>query len=235
VELVGAGAADCHGTPLAAGDAVVGTSPGSVAERVVVDGARLAPRLSAVPAEVAGGLPGPALTASSCLISVPVGPGDTLLVSGASGAVGMLVSQLAVAAGARVIGTAAERNFDLVRGLGAQPVAYGPGLPERVAELGTVTAVIDCHGRDGLDLGHALGLPSERMIGIAAGPAEQELGLRRVDFAGRTPQRLAELLQLVADGKLRLPVAQTFPIQDVVAAFTALESQHAPGKIVVLP
>jgi NADPH:quinone reductase-like Zn-dependent oxidoreductase len=61
------------------------------------------------------------------------------------------------------------------------------------------------------------------------------LGLRRVDFAGRTPQRLAELLQLVADGKLRLPVAQTFPIQDVVAAFTALESQHAPGKIVVLP
>ena len=235
VVAVGEGATYWDGTPVVVGDEVMGRGPGSIAERVVANADGLTRRPSGVPVEVAGALNVAGLTANSCLVTVPVGPGDTLLVGGATGAVGMIVAQLAKARGARVLGTGGERNFELLTSLGVEPVLYGEGLTERVKELGPVTAVIDCHGREALDAGVALGVPVERMGAIAAYDALEELGVKNVEHDSRTAENLAGLADAIAVGDLQVPVARTFPLEEVVEAFTTLEVSHAPGKIVVLP
>ncbi|MFT3797372.1 NADP-dependent oxidoreductase [Microbacterium sp.] len=291
VEAVGEGAVFWDGTPIAVGDEVMGRAGGAVAERVIASAREVARRPDAVPVEVAGALWVAGLTAVSCLVTVPVGAGDTLLVGGAAGGVGLVVSQLARDAGARVIGTASPRNHDLLRSLGIEPTAYGEGLAERVATLasgekptgrvaapasaqgptervaapasaqgstervaapasaqgstervaapasaqGRVTAVVDCHGRDALDAGIALGVPVDRMAAIAAYAAGAELGVQNAEREARTPENLAGLADRIAAGTLVLPVAASFPLDEVAAAFTALESSHAPGKVVILP
>lgn len=235
VEAVGEGATYWDGTPVAVGDEVLGSGAGAVAERAVASTANLVRRPSAVPAEVAGGLKVPGLTAVSCLRTVPVGDGDTVLVGGASGAVGLVVCQLAAEAGARVLGTAAPRNHELVRSLGAEPIEYGEGLSERVSSHGAVTAVIDCHGREAVDAGVELGVPRDRMVAIAGYDAVEELGILDVERGARTSENLARLVDAIAEGRLVFPVAATFSLDEVVDAFTAVEGRHAPGKIVVLP
>jgi NADPH:quinone reductase-like Zn-dependent oxidoreductase len=235
VEAVGQGALYWDGTAVAVGDEVFGRGPGAVAERTITAADELVKRPDAVSVEVAGGAWIAGLTAVSCLATVPVGERDTVLVGGASGAVGLIAAQLATAAGARVIGTASGRNHDFLRSIGVEPVAYGEGLADRVREAGQVTAVMDCHGREALDAGVELGVPVDRMVAIAAYAALEELGVHNVERAARTAENLAGLGDRIAAGTLVLPVAGTFPLDEVVAAFSALESAHAPGKIVVTP
>ncbi|GAA3755782.1 NADP-dependent oxidoreductase [Microbacterium kribbense] len=235
VEAVGADAVYWDGTAIAVGDEVLGRGEGAVAERAIAPADALTRRPDAVPVEVAGGLWVAGLTAVSCLATVPVGAGDVVLVGGASGAVGLVTTQLAIAAGARVIGTAGERNHAFLRSIGAEPVTYGAGLVTRVAALGEITVVMDCHGREALDAGVALGVPVERMVAIAAYAALDELGVHNAERAARTAQNLAGLAGRIAAGILVLPVAGAFALDDVAAAFTALESAHAPGKVIVTP
>nr|NLD41442.1 NADP-dependent oxidoreductase [Actinomycetales bacterium] len=234
VEAVGADATYWDGTPVAVGDEVLGSGAGAVAELALAAASNLALRPPAVAAEVAGGLKVPGLTAVSCLRTLPLSPGDTVLVGGASGAVGLLVCQLAVRAGATVIGSAAPRNHDFVRSLGAEPVSYGEGLADRVSSLGPITAVIDCHGREALDAGVQLGIPVDRMVAIAGYGAVKELGVLNVERSARTAENLAGLAEEIAEGRLLYPVAATFALDDVVEAFRALEGTHDPGKVVVL-
>ncbi|MFT4228909.1 MAG: NADP-dependent oxidoreductase [Microbacterium sp.] len=233
VEAVGDGAVYWDGTPVAVGDEVLGRAHGSVAERAIASAGELTRRPDAVPVETAGGLWIAGLTAVSCLVTVPVGPEDTVLVGGAAGGVGLVVVQLARAAGARVVGTASARNHELLRSLGAQPLAYGDGLAERASSHGPITAVVDCHGRGALDAGVALGVAADRMVAIAAYAALDELGVHNVERDARTARNLAGLADRIAAGSLVLPVAATYPLDDVVAAFAALDGAHAPGKIVV--
>lgn len=235
VEAVGDGAAYWDGSPVAVGDEVLGRGSGTVAERVLASASDLTRRPSTLAVEVAGGLDVAGLTAVSCLATVPVGERDAVLVGGAAGGVGILTAQLAVAAGAHVIGTASPRNHDLLRSLGVEPVAYGEGLPDRVRALGSVTAVIDCHGRNALDAGVELDVPVDRMVAIAAYAALEELGVHNVERAARTAQNLAGLADRIAAGTLVLPVAATFALDEIAAAFGALEDSHGPGKIVILP
>ncbi|MFT4305422.1 MAG: NADP-dependent oxidoreductase, partial [Microbacterium sp.] len=164
VEAVGDGAEYDDGTPVEVGDEVFGRAGGSVAERVVGSASELAKRPEALPAEVAGGMWVAGLTAVSCLATIPIGAEDTVLVGAAAGGVGLVAAQLAVASGARVIGTAGARNHELLRSVGVEPVTYGEGLADRVAALGEVTAVIDAHGREALDTGVRLGVPAGRMV-----------------------------------------------------------------------
>lgn len=234
VEAVGEGAVFWDGSPVEVGDEVAGRGPGSIAERTIASADGLTRRPESVPVDVAAGLNVPGLTAVSCLATVPVTGGDTVLVGGASGAVGLVVCQLARAAGAAVIGTASPENHDFVRSLGAQPVAYGDGLAERVAQIGSPTAIIDCHGRDALDAGVALGVPTDRMVAIAAYAALKEIPAHNVERSARTAENLAKLLDEIAAGRLLFPVAKAFPLDDVADAFAAVEGSHAPGKIVVL-
>ncbi|WP_296665853.1 NADP-dependent oxidoreductase [Demequina sp.] len=234
VEAVGEDAHYWDGTPIEVGDEVLGRGAGSIAERCVAQAAGLARRPAGLPVEVAGGLNIAGLTAVSCLATIPIGAGDTVLVGGAAGAVGLVAAQLARDAGATVIGTASASKHEFLRSLGVEPVEYGDGLAARAAAVGTVTAVIDCHGRDALDAGVALGVSPDRMVAIAAYAALREIPAHNVERAARTAENLAALAQDIADGRIVFPVAQTFPLEDVAAAFEALDSPHAPGKIVVV-
>jgi NADPH:quinone reductase-like Zn-dependent oxidoreductase len=235
VTAVGADAVYWDGTPVAVGDEVLGrASSGSAAEYAVAAASELVRRPSSVGVDVAGGLWVAGLTAVSVRATVPVGPGDVVLVGGAAGAVGFVAAQLAVEAGARVIGTASVHNHDLLRSVGVEPVAYGDGLVSSLRGV-DVTAVYDCHGRDALDAGVALGVPVDRMVAIAAYAAVDELGVHNAEREARTAQNLAGLVDRVAAGRLRLPVAATFALDDIVAAFRELESAHAAGKIIVEP
>lgn len=235
VEAVGADARYWDGAPIRVGEEVLGRADGAIAERVIANAADLARRPAHLPVEVAGGLNVAGLTAMSLLATVPVGASDILLIGGAAGGVGLMAAQLAIAAGARVIGTASGRNHELLRSLGVEPVGYGEGLATRVARLGKATTVYDCHGRDALDAGVALGVPAARMVAIAAYAALEELGVHNVERAARTAGNLADLADRIARGKLVLPVAATYPLREVIAAFKALEGSHAPGKIIILP
>lgn len=235
VEAVGPGAVYWDGTAVSVGDEVLGRAPGAVAERVIAAAPELTRRPDALPVDVAGGLWVAGLTAVSCLVTVPVGNDDTVLVGGAAGGVGIIAAQLAVAAGARVIGTASQRNHDLLRSLGVEPVTYGVGLAERLAKLVPITVVVDCHGRDALDAGSALGVSTDRMVAIAAYAALDELGVRSAERDARTAQNLARLADRISSRELVLPVAVTYSLDDVVEAFAVLEAPHAAGKIVVLP
>lgn len=235
VIAVGEGASYTDGAPVSVGDAVMGRAAGAVAEQVIARAAEIAQRPEALPVEVAGGLHVAGLTAVSCLATVPVGEGDVVLVGGASGAVGLVASQLAIARGARVIGSASVANHDFLRSLGVEPVEYGEGLADRVRELGAVTAVMDCHGRDALDVGIDLGVPVDRMVAIAAYAALDELGVHNVERDARTPENLRALAEDIAAGRIVFPVVATYPLDEVVEAFQALESSHEPGKIVILP
>lgn len=235
VEVTGGDALYWDGTAIQEGDKVMGRAIGSVAQFAVASDAGLAKRPEGLSAEVAGALNVAGLTAVSCLIDVPVGPEDTLLVGGATGAVGMIVSQLAAAQGATVLGTGSEKNAEFLQSLGVTPVTYGKGLEERVKELGPITAVIGTHGAEALQVGAALGVPADRMTATSGGEAGQELGVGPVTFDGRTAENLAVLAHAIAAGELEVPVAKAFPLDEVVEAFTYLEASHPPGKVVVRP
>ena len=235
---VGKGAAYWDGTPMQVGDRVMGSGSGALAEQVIVTGKAVTLVPEGLDIETAGALNVPGLTATSLMATVPVGPADTLLVGGATGAVGMIACQIAAQAGARVIGTAGARNHGFLQEIGVEPVLYGPGLVERIEDKlkgGTerVTTVWDCHGREALDAGITLDVPRDRMVAIAAYSALKELGVLNVEFAARTPKNLAVLAKQVADGSIILPIVATYPLNQVADAFTALAATHAPGKIVV--
>lgn len=121
---------------------------GTFAQYVAVAADHVAHKPASLDWNRAGGLPLAGMTAQRALDRLGVGPGEILLVHAASGGVGSFAVQIGRDRGARVIGTASEKNHDYLRELGAEPVAYGDGLAERVRELapGGVSAVADFVG-----------------------------------------------------------------------------------------
>ncbi|MET7418897.1 NADP-dependent oxidoreductase [Dactylosporangium sp. NPDC005555] len=193
--------------------------------------------------EEAGGAAGTVETGVRVLDRLGVGAGHTLLVQGAAGGVGGVAVQLAAARGATVIGTASEPNHDFLRSFGVMPVVYGPGLAERVRALapGGVDAVFDCAGGALPDLIAIAGDPG-RVVTIAdLGAAAHGVHLSHGAPAGAgdtTADRLAvHALPIAADlagqGRLRIPVAAAFPLDEVAAAHELSETRHARGKIVL--
>ena len=144
----------------AVGDEVIGyvrkdsVEHGTYAELVAAHPRHLARKPTSVSFEQAAALPLAGLTALQSIDLAGVGAGDVVLVHAAAGGVGSFAVQLAAARGARVIGTAGEGNHEYVRGLGAEPVAYGDGLVERVRALAPegVDVVLDYVGGDALAL-----------------------------------------------------------------------------------
>ena len=162
-----------------------------------------------------------------------------MLVHGAAGGVGQSVVQLAVRLGARVIGTASERNHDLLRELGAEPVVYGDGLADRVRALapdGVDVALDLVGGEEALRV--SLDLVADRgRIATIANFAAAAQGVAVLAGMGDEARLRAaarpELLRLAADGALKVRIAGTYPLTDVAEAHRAIKQGHTVGKIVL--
>jgi NADPH:quinone reductase-like Zn-dependent oxidoreductase len=218
------------------GDGVTGFAPGdrvfggalsrAVADFVVVDAA------GGIAANEAHQTPDGVddRTAAARAIVDP-GPGDTVLIGGAAGGVGVFAVQLARLAGARVIGTGSATSSDFLRGLGAEPVAYGDGLADRVRALapGGVTAAIDLHGMETVHAARELGVPDARICTIAA----QVDGVSPANGANAVPGALEEIARLVAAGQLRVPIAASFPVEQIRPAAELQAGRHVKGKVVI--
>lgn len=223
------------GTPVRELDEVAGSAEGSAATCARASVSQLVRVPGTVPAEIAGGLWTAGLTALALLKEAPPEAGGRVLVGGASGAVGLVLAQLAVRRGARVVGTASTRNFRFLRSLGVEPVEYGAGLAERLRPFAPFSAVYDAQGKDAILAGLELGTAPDRIVEIAYHEGVEELGIRGTGRGDRTAENFAGLLDLIANGALVLPVAASFPLEQVQEAFRLLEGSHPPGKIVLLP
>lgn len=182
-------------------------------------------------------------TAVHLLEATNVTEGDTVLIHGAAGGVGLLATQLAKARGATVIATASAARHDQLRGYGALPVEYGPGLQERVSAIGPVDAALDLVGTDeAADVSLALVADKGRIATIAGFGRAASDGFKALGGGpGADPGteiRLAarpELIRLAGNGELKVTVDQTYPLSDARQAHEYGQTGHARGKIILLP
>jgi NADPH:quinone reductase-like Zn-dependent oxidoreductase len=221
-------------------DEVLGWSEqrASHAELVVVPADQLTAKPASVSWEVAGSLFVVGLAAYASVQAVAPQAGETVVVSAAAGGVGSVAVQLARRTGASVIGLASEQNHDWLRRHDIVPVSYGDGQAERIHEAagGRIDAFIDTFGGGYVDLAIGLGVAPQRINTIADFQAVQRLGVQgQGTHAIATAALLAEIVGMVADGSLEIPIARTFPLEQVRDAYRELERRHSHGKIVLLP
>lgn len=182
----------------------------------------------------AAALPTSAEAAVGTLDQLGLTDGETLLVLGAAGSVGMIATQVAVRRGATVIGAAAPRDHELVRDLGAVPVSYGPGLADRVRETGaSVDAVLDAAGKGELKEAVDLAGGPARVVTLADEHAS-ELGVAfSVYSPDRAPGALDQTMSLLAAGALRLRRQRHVPLERAAEAHQLLESGDVHQKLVL--
>jgi NADPH:quinone reductase-like Zn-dependent oxidoreductase len=226
----------------AVGDEVLGWTDerASHAELVVVPVGHLVAKPAGVSWETAGALFVAGVTAWAAIHAVDVSKGDTVVVSGAAGGVGSIAEQLAgIAGAAQVIGLASERHHDWLRDHGAIPVAYGDGVVERIRQAadGPVDAFVDTFGGGYVQLAiEELGVAPERVDTIIDWATAEKYGAKTDgSMQGSSPEVLAELVGLIDAGKLEVPIAHVYPLEQVRDAFTELEQRHTLGKIVLRP
>lgn len=238
-------------------DTVIGSGPAAVGDEVVafrVQGG-YATELT-VPAEKAFAKPSTlshpeaanlllaGTTAAEMLAVTGVSEGETVVLHGGSGAVGVAVLQLAALQGVRVIATASESSFDRVRRFGAIPVAYGPGLLDRLRDAAAdspIAAALDAVGTDeAVDSSVALVSDRSRVVTIAAARRADELGVRWI--AGSLPDSTrfrdgirGRLVDLAQEGRLVVPVAGTYPLDQARDALRVLADGHPGGKLALIP
>jgi NADPH:quinone reductase-like Zn-dependent oxidoreductase len=175
-------------------------------------------------------------TANRVLDQLGVRSGETLLVHGASGAVGQVAVQIAVSRGLTVIGTAGEQNQDRVRALGATPVVYGPGLVERVRALAPdgVDAVFDVAGKGALPDSIELRGGTDRIITIAD-PDAPRLGVAFSSGLERSGDGLAAFADRLVGGEVSTTVAERYEFSRAADAHRLSDGGHAGGKVVLIP
>ena len=240
VAAISPGAAGYTG-PLTVGDEVIVTNiEGGYADQVLAQASDVGRKPANLSFEQAAGLLLAGETAWHLLTNTRVGTGDTVLIHGASGGVGLMAVQLAVARGAEVIATASPARHDQLRGYGAEPVAYGDGLADRVRAIGTVDAALDLVGTDeALDTSVELVADRSRIATIAGFARAGDLGIAVLTGAdggqeirdGARP----ELTDLASVGKLEVSVDRVFPLAAAAEAHRYLQTGHARGKVVVVP
>jgi NADPH:quinone reductase len=232
--------------PIAIGDEVIAfRASGAYASELLVPAQSLVPKPASLDWTQASGLMLTGATAWHCLVATGVGEGDTVLVHGGSGGVGSMAVQLAVSRGATVVATGSPARHALLAELGATPVNYGPGLAERVrgAAPDGVDSAIDLIGTDeAVDVSVELVADRQRIATIAAFGRAGDLGIKALGGGpGADPgtqvrdgARLS-LAQLAGDGRLRVIVSESFPLDRVADAHRAIMSGHSAGKTVLIP
>jgi NADPH:quinone reductase len=245
VKAVGEGAEGPLG-PLHAGDEVIAYPvQGAYATELVAPASSVLPKPTSLSFEQASGLMLTGVTAFHAVSAANVGAGDTVVVHGAAGGVGLMAVQLAVDRGAKVIGTAGESGHAYLRQLGAEPVVYGAGLVERIRALAPdgVDAAVDTVGTDeAVDTSLALVADRGRIVSIAAFRRGPGLGIKLIGQGPgadpgteiRSAARL-DLLRLVDEDKLRVVVAAIYPLAEAADAHRALMAGHTHGKIALVP
>jgi NADPH:quinone reductase len=232
--------------PVGAGDEVIAfRAPGAYAAELVVPAQAVIPKPGTLDWPQAAGLMLTGVTAWHLLTATDAGPGDTVLVHGGSGGVGLMAVQLAVIRGAKVVATASPARHELLRNFGAIPVAYGPGLADRVAIAvpGGVDVALDLVGTDeAWDVSMGLVPDKARIATIVAFRRGLQAGIKVLGGApGADPgteireRARLELARLAQDGKLRVLVSQTFPLAGAAAAHHAILDGHTTGKIALVP
>ncbi|WP_329494668.1 NADP-dependent oxidoreductase [Kitasatospora herbaricolor] len=228
-------------TEFAPGDEVIGyvrkdsVEHGTYAELVAAPVRTLARKPAALDWAQAGGLPLAGLTAYQSLVkALRIKAGETVLVHAAAGGVGHLAVQIARALGARVIGTAGPRNHAYLRELGADPVAYGDGLAERVRELAPqgVDAALDLVGGDAVEVSAGLVADPARIASVA----DYGVVARGGHYVWGRPDTadLTALAELADEGRLTVTVACTLPLAHAASAQALSAEGRTRGKIVLL-
>ena len=189
--------------------------------------------------EVAGGLGVVVGTAYATLDRLALEPGETLLIAGATGAVGAVAVQLAVARGMQVIGTAGESKLDSLRAQGAIAVAYGDGLAERLREAAPdgVDAALDASGHGELAAAVELAGGTARVLTIASSAEAGELGVTFHAGGGgeQTVPALQEIVPLIEAGRISFPVAGVYGLEHAGEALRESEQGRPAGKLVIVP
>ena len=227
-------------TGFTAGDEVLGWSwrRSSHAEYVAVPVTQLIPKPANLSWAVAGSLYVVGCTAYAAVRAVNAGPGDTVAVSAAAGGVGSVVVQLLRTKGVTVLGIASPGNHDWLTAHGATPVSYGDGIADRLrgAAPDGIDAFIDLFGPQYVQLAADLGVAPGRIETIIARDKAAELGAKAEGSAdASTTGVLSQMAGLVASGQIEIPIAATYPLEQVRDAFAELEQRHTHGKIVLIP
>jgi NADPH:quinone reductase-like Zn-dependent oxidoreductase len=146
--------------------------------------------------------------------------------------------QLAVAACATVVGLASEAHHDWLSGHGVIPLVYGNGVADSIRKAGNghIDAFIDTFGGGYVEMAIDLGVAPDRIDTIIDREAAQKYGTKTDgNGAAASGAVLAELTAMLADGRLEIPIAATYPLTQVRAAYRQLEQRHTLGKIVLEP
>ena len=232
--------------PVSVGDAVIGYPvSGGYAASITVPATSVLPKPAALSFEEAAGLSLTGVTAYHLLEATGVASGDTVLVHGVAGGVGLTLAQLAVDRGATVIGTARPDRHEDLRGYGVVPVAYGEGLADRVRELAPdgVDVALDTVGTDeAVEVSLELVADRQRIATIAAFGRAADDGIQLLGGGpGADPGteirdrgRLV-LVDRVEQGRLRVVVARSFPLEQAAEAVALVAGGHAGGKVVLVP
>jgi len=187
---------------------------------------------------VAGSLYTAGAAAYAAVRSVDLGAGDVVAVSGASGGVGTIAVQLAKRTGATVLGIAGPVNDEWLADRGVTPVNYGDDLASRLraaSPTGRVDAFLDLFGGGYVELAvDGLGVAPERVDTIIDFAAVERYGVKVEGTAAASSAAVvAELAELVATGRLEVPIAGVFPLDQVREAYRTLERRHTRGKLVL--
>ncbi|WP_345651623.1 NADP-dependent oxidoreductase [Streptomyces tremellae] len=218
------------------GDKVVGIGGGGAAQAEYAVLSTWAPVPASLDFTAAAALPSTAETAARALDQLGVAAGSTLLVNGASGSIGSAAVQFAVHRGARVIGTGSPASHGRLRSLGAEPVAYGPGMADRVRTIvpGGVDRALDVAGSGVLPELTDLAGGAENVVTLADFAGAERYGVRfsRGD-SGRAEYAIALAMRLAEEGVFRIPVGRAFPLEDIAQAHRTGESGAVRGKLVL--
>jgi NADPH:quinone reductase-like Zn-dependent oxidoreductase len=224
-------------TDVSIGDRVFGLCGDGAAQAELAVLSAYAPIPPSFDFPAAAALPAAIETAMRALDQLGVTSGSTLLINGASGSAGSAAVQLAVARGARVIGTAGAANHDYLRSLGAEPVTYGEGLTGRVRALASkgVDLALDVAGSGILPELIELAGGAEHVLTVAdfAGAQKYAVTFSRGD-SGRALHALAEIGELIESGRFEPPAVQTFPLAEIAEAHRVSEQGNGRGKLVLL-
>lgn len=218
----------------AVGEEVLGSGGGFTHATIIdVPIGNLIRRPPTVDWAVAGSLAGTAQTAMAILHEL--GDIGSLLVHGGAGGVGTVLVQLAREKGIEVVATASQANQDYLRALGTLPIAYGPGLVERIRKVHTApfdAAIILAGTEEATHASLATVKPDGDIASITGIPAPS----KRVRPTGNKADlaNLQYVVDRVADGRIKWEVSETYPFASAREGFAAVLKGHTRGKRVLI-